>query len=129
MSVEKTEKRPNAGNNHVTGSRGRTKAHLIDAVHQRHGGITKAEAGEIVDSIFSTIKNTLVDGRTIRIKNFGTFQVIERPGRRGVNPSTGEHIFIPPHRGLRFRPAQQLKEQVTPAEPSSQGGERVGPTD
>ena len=66
MSVEKTEKRPGAGDNTVTRSRGKTKAHLIDAVHQRHGGITKAEAAEIVDSIFSTMKSTLIDGRTIR---------------------------------------------------------------
>jgi integration host factor subunit alpha len=91
-----------------------TKADLIDVVYQRHGGLTKTEAAEIVDAIFSTVKRTLVDGRAIRIKNFGTFEVTARPGRMGVNPSNGERLFIPAHKGLNFRPANQLKAVVKP---------------
>ena len=98
----------------ISGS-GLTKADLIDVVYQRHGGLTKNEAAEIVDAIFSTLKATLSDGRTIRIKNFGTFEVTARPGRMGVNPANGEKLFIPAHKGLSFRPAQQLKSVVKPS--------------
>ena len=74
----------------------RTKADLIDAVYDRHGGLTKDEAAEIVDVIFRTVKTSLGSGRTVKIKNFGTFEITDRPGRVGVNPVSGEKIFIGP---------------------------------
>jgi integration host factor subunit alpha len=93
---------------------GTTKADLIDQVYRNHGGLTKNEAASVVESIFATVKTTLVEGRSVRIKNFGTFEVTERPGRRGVNPSSGKEIFIHPHKGLSFRPARMLKDVVAP---------------
>jgi integration host factor subunit alpha len=86
-----------------------TKADLVDVVYDRHGGLTKNEAAEIVEIIFQTVKSSLGEGRTVRIKNFGTFQITDRPGRTGVNPINGEKIFIPPHKGLSFRPARRLR--------------------
>lgn len=93
---------------------GTTKADLIDAVYERHGGLTKDEAAEIVDTIIRTVKTSLHRGRTVRIKNFGTFEVTDRPGRVGVNPVSGEKIFIRAHRGLSFRPARRLMNEVKP---------------
>ncbi|MEM7052353.1 MAG: HU family DNA-binding protein [Acidobacteriota bacterium] len=94
-------------------SKGLTKADLIDVVYQRHGALTRNEAARIVDTIFSTVKTSLGGGRPVRIKNFGTFEVMERVGRVGVDPSSGNRIFIPPHNGLSFRPARRLKNIVT----------------
>lgn len=94
--------------------RGLTKADLIDVVYERHGALTRDEAAGIVDAIFSTVKANLGDGRPVRIKNFGTFEVAERKGRVGVNPASGEKMFIPPHRGLSFKPARRLKKVVGP---------------
>jgi integration host factor subunit alpha len=93
---------------------GMTKADLVDIVYRRHGALTRDEAAEIVEAIFNTVKATLVDGRPVRIKNFGTFRVTARPGRFGVNPVSGEKIYIPPHKGLSFRPARRLKSVVPP---------------
>jgi integration host factor subunit alpha len=93
---------------------GMTKADLVDAVYERHGGLTKDEAAEIVDTILKTVKTSLRRGRTVRIKNFGTFEVTARPGRVGVNPVSGEKIFIRPHKGLSFRPARRLMDVMVP---------------
>lgn len=96
-----------------TGKRGsRTKADLVDLVYRSHGGLTKHEAAEIVDSIFRTVKTSLLDGNPVKIQNFGVFEVVARQGRMGVDPSSGERIFIPPRNGLSFRPAHRLKEAV-----------------
>ncbi len=92
--------------------KGLTKADLIDVVYRRHGGLTKSEATEVVEAIFGTVKTTLGDGRPVKIKNFGTFQVQDRPGRMGVNPTSGEKLFIPAHKGLSFRPARRLVRPV-----------------
>lgn len=93
---------------------GLTKADLIDLVYQRHGGLTKAEAAQVVEAIFDTVKTTLLEGRQVKIKNFGVFEVTSRAGRAGVNPVSGDRIFIPAHRGLSFRPASRLKDVVAP---------------
>jgi len=93
---------------------GMTKADLVEAVYERHGGLTKDEAAEIVDTILKTVKTSLRRGRTVRIKNFGTFEVTARPGRVGVNPVSGEKIFIRPHKGLSFRPARRLMDVMVP---------------
>jgi nucleoid DNA-binding protein len=92
---------------------GMTKADLVDVVYQRHGGLTKDEAAEVIEAIFTTVKSTLGDGRPVRIKNFGTFEITKRPGRQGVSPTSGEKIFIRPHKGLAFRPARRLKDEIT----------------
>ncbi len=94
---------------------GKTKADLIEVVYDRHGGLTKTEASAIVEVIFSAVKSSLAEGRTVRIKNFGTFEVTRRPGRTGVNPVSGERMYIPAHKGLSFRPARSLKHEVEPA--------------
>ncbi len=94
--------------------RGKTKADLIDRVYERHGGVTKSEAAEIVNAIFSTVKTALGEGRPVRIKNFGVFDIRSRPSRKGVNPVNGEEITIRPSRGLAFRPARLLKKLVAP---------------
>lgn len=98
---------------------GRTKADLIDAVYQRHGALTKSEAAEVVDAIFQTMKTTLRHGRPVRIRNFGTFEPKKRLGRTGVNPVSGEKMFIEPHTGLAFRPSQNLKAMVDDEDPQT----------
>ena len=102
------------GTNKPDDRQGMTKADLVDAVYERHGGLTKDEAAEIVDTILKTVKTSLRRGRTVRIKNFGTFEVTARPGRVGVNPVSGEKIFIRPHKGLSFRPARRLMDVMGP---------------
>ena len=92
--------------------KGLTKADLTGAVYDRHGGLTKGEAAEIVDAIFQTVKSSLVDGRPVKIRNFGVFEVKSRASRKGVDPSSGKPIEIPSRRGLAFRPSDGLKAKV-----------------
>lgn len=92
--------------------RGTTKADLVDMVYRSHGGLTKHEATAIVEAIFKTMKKNLLKGKSIKIQNFGVLEVVPRKGRMGVDPSSGERIFIPPRKGLSFRPASRLKEML-----------------
>ena len=91
---------------------GRTKAFLVDRVYDRHGALTKQEAAQVVDEVFRTMKAALVSSRPVRIQNFGVFEIVKRAGRAGVNPTDGQPLFIPPHRGLQFRPSKQMRHQV-----------------
>lgn len=91
---------------------GLTKAELVRRVYQLHGGLTRREAGEVVDEILKAMKTSLLDGRSIKIQNFGVLEVTQREGRAGVDPSSGERIFIPSHKGLSFRPSPRLKTTI-----------------
>jgi integration host factor subunit alpha len=92
--------------------RGRTKAYLVDRVYQRHGALTKQEAAAVVDALLRAMKSALLEGRPVRIQNFGVFEVVSRAGRAGINPADGKPLFIPAHRGLQFRPAQVMRQAV-----------------
>ena len=91
---------------------GRTKAFLVDRVYDRHGALTKQEAAQVVDEVLRAMKSALLYGRPVRIQNFGVFEVVRRAGRAGINPADGQPLFIPPHRGLQFRPSKQMRHQV-----------------
>lgn len=95
---------------------GRTKADLISAVHRRHGGLSRAEVAEAVDALFRTLKTTLMDGRPVRLEDFGNFEIRPRPGRKGVHPADGREVEIPARRGVAFRPARAVREQVSGAD-------------
>lgn len=91
---------------------GLTKAELVRRIYSLHGGLTRREAAEVVDEILRAMKTSLLDGRSIKIQNFGVLEVTSREGRSGVDPSSGERIFIPEHKGLSFRPSPRLKTTI-----------------
>jgi nucleoid DNA-binding protein len=91
---------------------GKTKAYLVDRVYDRHGALTKQEAAQVVDEVLRSMKAALIDGRRVRIQSFGVFEIVDRAGRAGINPTDGQPLFIPPHKGLQFRPSKQMRQKV-----------------
>lgn len=100
---------------------GLTRADLTDLVYRLHGGLTRQESAQVVETILGTVKESLLEGRAVKIQNFGVFEVTRRPGRRGVNPISGEPIFIPSQKGLSFRPSPKLKQAVEKPGPGESG--------
>jgi integration host factor subunit alpha len=94
-----------------------TKADLVELIYERIG-LSKKEAGEIVEAVFAIIKNQLRDGEKVKISGFGTFVVNHKRARRGRNPQTGEPITIDSRSVLTFKPSQLLKERVLDGEKS-----------
>ncbi len=94
-----------------------TKAVLIDKLHERIG-ITKKEAGELVDSTFQIMRTTLVHGEKVKISGFGNFLVRDKAARRGRNPQTNEEIVISRRRVITFKPSQVLRGAINQADPS-----------
>ena len=87
------------------------KAELIEEVSGKTG-LTKKETGNVVDAMTKTNTDTLSKGEKVTSVGFGTFQVMERKTRRGVNPQTREAINIPAKKVPKFRPGKNLKEKV-----------------
>ncbi len=88
-----------------------TKAKLAEILHNRVG-VTKKEAGDLVDEVFGLMRDTLIDGDKVKISGFGNFVVRDKAARRGRNPQTSEEIIIARRRVLNFRPSQVLRSAL-----------------
>ena len=74
--------------------------------------ISKSDASKALDSILSTITNSLKKGNEVRLVGFGTFLVANRAATTGRNPRTGESIQIPAKKVPKFRAGKALKDTV-----------------
>jgi len=88
------------------------KADLVEEVVNQTG-LTKKVSREAVDAIISAITDSLAGGERVTLVGFGTFQVMERKARRGVNPQTGKSIQISAKKVPKFRPGKSLREAVS----------------
>lgn len=89
-----------------------TKADIVERVY-KEAGFSKKEASDIVDMIFTVIKDTLSKGEKVKISGFGNFSIRDKATRVGRNPQTGDAMNISARRVLTFKPSQVLKEDVT----------------
>jgi len=72
----------------------------------------KKQGAAVVEAVFDTITKTLSKGEEVAITGFGTFRVVKRAARMGVNPKTGEKIQIAASIKPKFRAGKVLKEAV-----------------
>ncbi len=87
------------------------KAELVEKVASQTG-LTKRACREAIDSISSTISDSLASGEKVTLVGFGSFKVRQRKARRGRNPQTGREIQIPAKEVPKFDPGKNLKEAV-----------------
>jgi len=89
-----------------------TKADIAEVIYQAHGGLSKKEAGDVVERIFGILKENLTKGVDIRISRFGSFISVNKRERIGRNPQTGEKIVIRPRRVINFKPARRFIDRL-----------------
>jgi nucleoid DNA-binding protein len=65
---------------------------------------------EIVKTVFSGIKDSIVKGERVIVNGFGSFKLKTVKERLGRNPKTGEPITIPERKVTRFKPGSFLKK-------------------
>lgn len=73
---------------------------------------SKKQAEEMVEMVLNEIMNAVKTGDEVAFSGFGTFKVVDRKARMGVNPKTGEKIQIAASKKLKFRAAKAFKEMV-----------------
>jgi DNA-binding protein HU-beta len=86
------------------------KTDLVKAVAAT--GISQEAAKKAIDAAVAAVKGALVSGESVQLIGFGTFSVVDKPAREGVNPATGEKIHIAAKRVAKFKPGKELAEAV-----------------
>ena len=87
------------------------KSELIEAVAEG-ADISKAAAERAVNTMVSSVINTLAKGDQVAIAGFGSFVVRERAARTGRNPRTGEEIQIAASKNPAFKAGKAFKDAV-----------------
>ena len=87
------------------------KSELIEAVAEG-ADMSKAAAERAVNTMVSSVINTLAKGDQVAIAGFGSFVVRERAARTGRNPRTGEEIQIAASKNPAFKAGKAFKDAV-----------------
>lgn len=87
------------------------KKELVSALAEKMG-ISKKESGEMLNGLLDVVSGALEKKEDVKLVGFGTFSVVERKARKGVNPTTKKPIKIPATKVPKFRAGSDLKERV-----------------
>ena len=87
------------------------KTELVAAIAEK-AGIAKKDADKALAAFVDTVAAELKKGEKIQLVGFGTFEVIERAARTGINPQTGKSIEIAASKNPVFKAGKALKDAV-----------------
>ena len=84
------------------------KTELVAAVAAK-AELSKKDAEAAVNAVFDSVKDALAEGDKVSLIGFGTFSVVERKARTGINPQTKEKIKIKASKVVKFKPGAAFK--------------------
>jgi DNA-binding protein HU-beta len=73
---------------------------------------SKATCKYALEAFIGAVGTALKTGKPVVLTGFGTFTVIKRKARTGVNPATGKKMQIPAKKVPKFKPGKALKSMV-----------------
>ncbi len=88
------------------------KAELVAKVANKTG-FRKKDAELALDAVLETIEQALVEGDSVRLIGFGTFETRGRKARTGRNPQHPDTVIsIPASKAPVFKAGKSLKDAV-----------------
>lgn len=87
------------------------KAEFIEAVAVK-AGLSKKDTQKSLDAILDTIKDAMVQGKSVNFIGFGSFTTATRAARKAKVPGTDRVVDVPATKSVKFKPGKQLKDSV-----------------
>lgn len=87
------------------------KAQLVAAMAE-NAEMTKKDAEKALAAFEEVVTTSLQKGEKIQLVGFGTFEVVARPERTGINPQTKATITIKASKTPKFKPGKALKDAI-----------------
>jgi DNA-binding protein HU-beta len=88
-----------------------TKADIVNEI-SKETGIEKVTVQKAVEAFMETVKDSLVDGKNVYLRGFGSFVVKKRAEKTARNISKNTTIIIPAHNIPSFKPAKTFVSKV-----------------
>jgi len=87
------------------------KAQLVDSIAKMTKE-QKSTVKNVIEAFVDVVGQSLKQNKNVIITGFGSFKVLKRKARTGVNPSTKKKMQIPARRVPKFNPGKALREMV-----------------
>lgn len=87
------------------------KATLIDEM-AKSSKLSKAACKSALEAVLEVIGKSLKKGEDVVLTGFGTFGVMHRKKREGINPHSKKKMIIPAKRVPKFKAGKALKDLV-----------------
>jgi len=87
------------------------KGQLVEAI-AKAAELSKKDAQAALEATIATIQKSLKKKDNVTLIGFGTFSVVKRKARTGINPATGEKIKIKAKNVVKFKAGSKLKAAV-----------------
>jgi DNA-binding protein HU-beta len=87
------------------------KGDLIDKV-ANDAKLTKTQASAAIDAFLHASMQALKKGDKVTLVGFGTFSVVTRNARKGLNPKTLKPLTIPKRKVVKFKVGKELSNKV-----------------
>ena len=87
------------------------KSELVETLSIKNN-LTYKKSEQIVNLIFDTMSQALIDSDRIEIRGFGSFMVKNYKAYMGRNPKTGEIIQVKEKKLPFFKVGKELRERV-----------------
>lgn len=87
------------------------KNELVDVISER-AMVSKKDAKNVIEETFALIKEAMLRGEEVNIKNFAVFVPKTRKSRDGTHPSSHEIITIPETKTIVLRLSKGFKKEL-----------------
>ena len=88
------------------------RSDLIRILQERNPLLYPSDVEAAVKDILDHMAETLIDGKRIEIRGFGSFTLRHLPPRQSRNPKTGERLVLDHQYRVHFKPGLELRERV-----------------
>ena len=88
-----------------------TKAEVVNEI-SRNTGIERKQVLKTVEAFMETVKDSLVDGKNVYLRGFGSIVVKKRAEKTARNISKNTAIIIPAHNIPSFKPSKEFLSKV-----------------
>tara|TARA_B100000214_G_C23948658_1_gene619267 strand:+ start:914 stop:1207 length:294 start_codon:yes stop_codon:yes gene_type:complete len=88
-----------------------TKADIVNEISTKTG-LTKIETEVVINSLVTSISDSLMRGERVDIRGFGSFYIKKREAREARNPATNQVIKLSERFVPFFKVSKLLKDKV-----------------
>ncbi len=88
-----------------------TKADIVSEIAAQTG-LEKSVVMQVVESMMATIKDSIIDGKEIYLRGFGSFVIKHRAPKTARNISQNTTITIPAHNIPAFKPSKAFTKML-----------------
>lgn len=80
-------------------------------------GLSRSVAADAVETVFDVIANTVAQGYSVSITNFGTMELVAKKARMARNPHSGDRIKVAARKAIKFNVSPRLTEFANSGSP------------